>query len=61
MGSMRWPTSAARLVGAERNYCVTRRELLAVVLAVRHFKPYLHGKRFLVPHRPRVPHLAPQF
>ena len=33
---------------AERNYCVTRRELLAVVLAVRHFRPYLHGKRFLV-------------
>ncbi|XP_042073272.1 uncharacterized protein LOC121813519 [Haplochromis burtoni] len=33
---------------AERNYCVTRRELLAVVLAVRHFQPYLHGCRFLL-------------
>uniref|UniRef100_A0A669CP14 ribonuclease H n=1 Tax=Oreochromis niloticus TaxID=8128 RepID=A0A669CP14_ORENI len=33
---------------AERNYCVTRRELLAVVLAVRHFWPYLHGCRFLL-------------
>ncbi|CAI5646298.1 unnamed protein product [Oreochromis niloticus] len=33
---------------AERNYCVTRRELLAVVLAVRHFRPYLHGCRFLL-------------
>uniref|UniRef100_A0A8C6P9U8 ribonuclease H n=1 Tax=Nothobranchius furzeri TaxID=105023 RepID=A0A8C6P9U8_NOTFU len=32
---------------AQRNYCVTRRELLAVVLAVRHFRPYLHGCRFL--------------
>ncbi|CAI5649839.1 unnamed protein product [Oreochromis niloticus] len=32
---------------AERNYCVTRRELLAVVLAVQHFRPYLHGSRFL--------------
>lgn len=33
---------------AEKNYCVTRRELLAVVLAVRHFRPYLHGNRFLL-------------
>ncbi|XP_039602210.1 uncharacterized protein LOC120524423 [Polypterus senegalus] len=30
----------------ERNYCVTRRELLAVILAVRHFRPYLLGTRF---------------
>ncbi|RXN05567.1 Retrovirus-related Pol poly from transposon [Labeo rohita] len=30
----------------ERNYCVTRRELLAVLLAVRHFRPYLLGTRF---------------
>lgn len=33
---------------SERNYCVTRRELLAVVLAVQHFKPYLYGRRFLL-------------
>ena len=31
---------------AERNYCVTRRELLAVVKAVKHFRPYLYGQRF---------------
>ena len=32
----------------ERNYCVTRRELLAVVHFVRHFRPYLYGRQFLV-------------
>ena len=33
---------------AERNYCVTRRELLAVVMAVKHFRPYLYGQTFLL-------------
>lgn len=32
----------------ERNYCVTRRELLAVVKTVQHFKKYLLGRKFLV-------------
>ena len=31
---------------SERNYCVTRRELLAVVFFVKHFKDYLYGKRY---------------
>ena len=31
---------------AEQNYCVTRRELLAVVLGVKHFRPYLYGRTF---------------
>ena len=31
---------------AQRNYCVTRRELLAVILAVGHFRPYLYGQKF---------------
>ena len=33
---------------AQRYYCVTRRELLAVVHFVRNFRPYLYGRRFTV-------------
>jgi len=33
---------------AERCYCVTRRELLAVVTFTRHFCPYLVGQSFLL-------------
>ena len=32
----------------ERQYCVTRRELLAIVLAVKHFHHYLYGVKFTV-------------
>ena len=32
----------------ERRYCVTRRELLAVVASVKHFHHYLYGRRFIV-------------
>ncbi|GFY21014.1 hypothetical protein TNCV_3990581 [Trichonephila clavipes] len=32
----------------ERNYCVTRKELLAIVKDVAHFHPYLYGRRFLL-------------
>ena len=31
---------------AERRYCVTRKELLAVVTFIQHFRPYLLGRRF---------------
>ena len=31
---------------AERRYCVTRRELLAVVYFLQHFRPYLLGRHF---------------
>ena len=34
------------LTPAEQNYCVIRRELLAVVKAVKHFRPYLYGQKF---------------
>ena len=33
---------------AERNYCVTRRELLAIVTFVKQYHHYLYGGRFLV-------------
>ena len=34
------------LDSARRNYCTTRKELLAVVRFTRHFKDYLFGRRF---------------
>ena len=41
----------------ERNYCVTRRELLALVKAVHHFHHYLYGRQFTV----RTDHSALQW
>lgn len=32
----------------ERNYCITRRELLAIVKAIDHFNPYLYGRKFTI-------------
>lgn len=32
----------------ERNYCVTRRELLAMVKSISHFHHYLYGRKFLI-------------
>lgn len=32
----------------ERNYCTTRRELLAIVKAIDHFHPYLYGRKFTI-------------
>ena len=34
------------LSNEEKNYCVTRHELLAVVRAVKQFRPYLYGRTF---------------
>ena len=33
---------------SERNYCVTRRELLAIVEAIKHFHTYLYGVKFTI-------------
>ena len=33
---------------SERQYCTTRKELLAIVLAVKHFHHYLFGQKFTV-------------
>jgi hypothetical protein len=49
---------ASRLYSnAERNYCVSRKELLAVVFFLKHFKQYLLGRQFLV----RTDHCALQW
>ncbi|GBN04797.1 Retrovirus-related Pol polyprotein from transposon 297 [Araneus ventricosus] len=32
----------------ERNYCVTRKELLAIVKSIKHFHHYLYGRKFLL-------------
>ncbi|VEN61760.1 unnamed protein product, partial [Callosobruchus maculatus] len=37
-----------RLSKPERNYCVSRRELLAIVKSVEHFYKYLYGRKFLL-------------
>ena len=32
----------------EKQYCVTRKELLAIVHSTQHFHPYLYGAKFLL-------------
>jgi hypothetical protein len=40
------PHYSKTLNKAERNYCVTLRELLAIVRLMEHFHKYLHGQQF---------------
>ena len=49
--------ASRKLSNAEVNYCVTRKELLAVVYFVKYFKHYLLGRRFTV----RTDHAALQW
>ena len=40
---------ASRLLSkAERHYCITRKELLAVVVFLNHFRQYLLGRKFIL-------------
>ena len=39
---------SAKFSRAERNYCVTRKELVAMVKSLKHFHPYLYGTEFTI-------------
>ena len=40
--------ASKRLIAAQRKYCTTRKELLAVVTFTRQFRHYVLGRRFLI-------------
>ena len=42
---------------AEKNYCVTRKELLAIIAAAEHFNYFLYGQKFVI----RTDHSALQW
>ncbi|ROT64723.1 hypothetical protein C7M84_017328 [Penaeus vannamei] len=48
---------SAKFTDPEKNYCVTRKELLAIVKSTKHFHPYLYGAKFII----RTDHAALQW
>jgi len=48
-GKLRVIEYASRVFNrAERNYCATRREMAAVIFALKQFRPYLLGRKFQI-------------
>ena len=48
-GQERVVAYASRLLSkSERRYCVTRKELLAVIVFLCHFRQYLLGRKFVL-------------
>jgi RNase H-like domain found in reverse transcriptase len=40
--------SSRKLSSAEKNYPVHERDLLSIVYALKEWRPYLHGSRFVI-------------
>jgi hypothetical protein len=48
------------LTKAKKRYCVTRKEMLAVVHFIKHFRHYLYGRQLIFSEQTRIPEMASQ-